>query len=101
MGVVEPRRMQIVDGFGPGAPERTPTGASTGGVRTPPSGMPSASRRISRVAPAVVANRGALAGASPVRTHVSRLRSAALATTWSAPLLIGAPHPTDSATGPS
>ena len=78
--------------LGPGTPERTETGTSTGGVRMPPMAMPSASRSIWGFGPDETAKRGAWGGAWPVRTHVTRSARAALAMRFVGPLLIGTPQ---------
>ncbi len=100
-GFVEPSRMQMIAGFGPGTPESTCTGTSTGGVRIPPSAMPSASRRTAGGAPSVSSSRGARVG-RPTRPDpgLERRASAALATTCIGPSLIGAPQSTASAVAP-
>ena len=46
-GFVDPNKRQMRSDFGPAMPERTSTGVSTGGVRKPPSAMPSGARRTS------------------------------------------------------
>src|SRR5262249_22130851 len=80
-GLAEPSSRQIVDGFGPGAPDSAATGTSTGGVRMPPSAMPSAVRLITGVTlPGVTSIRGAIFGGGPSTSHVVSARKAALAT---------------------
>ena len=56
--------------LGPGAPESTSTGTSTGGVRIPPSAIPSASRAIAEPA-SFSSSRGAKTGGMPMRSQVS------------------------------
>ena len=58
----------------------------------PPSAMPSASRLHRRCRPSVSSMRGASGGGSPPSTQSSKWRSAALATTWNGPSLIGTPQ---------
>ena len=71
----------MIAGFGPGSPEQRATGTSTGGVRTPPSAMPSASRAIAGGRVGGHLEAGRLAAACPSRTQVSSARNAAFATT--------------------
>ena len=87
--------------FGGGSPDSTADGASTCGVRMPPSAMPSPSRTI--VAVPVVSStsrRGASGGAVPSRTHVSSPRSAALITKCCGPSLT-TPQPRASTVAPT
>ena len=64
-GFVEPSSRQIVERFGPGAPESAATGTSTGGVRMPPSAIPSGRAGSSASCPRSRRN-GAMTEALPV-----------------------------------
>jgi hypothetical protein len=102
MGSVRPMSRQITVEFGGAMPDRTSTGASTAGVRTPPSALPTSSRtNVGAVPDSSTDSLSACGGGVPSSTHVFSWRSADRRTKVCWPLLIGTAQPSTPSASPS